>query len=405
MNDDCILGLDALTTPAPSDRFWSNLHEQLVGSAAQSLAGPLVAGADLVDVFDRDRPNSGHRRIRLVAAAAAIVLIIAGLTTYSLGRPDTLAPADRGNGVITDPTTIDLDPWRPADYMQQADVGGPYEVFDLTRLPIGWQTDPRLTTPTGTDSVAPDNPVDWSWSAVLDAPNGVTWVLFVQATRQGTSPNVEGIGDRVKVRGTDGLVVADERTLRWAERDVLIEVRWPETEQAEDALALANALVPTAVDDLTQPPATGERMSEPQPPLLAGMIDGVEWWVDTRPTALTNAESTLSLIVGGAIQGSGGGPVPVTGFGDVGLPGRGRVHFGRTTADLGSIRVVLADQTTVILPVAREDTDTTVFAVPLPFGLDIVSIDYLASDGHILRSHRRVPLTDVAGMTWSEDSL
>jgi hypothetical protein len=164
---------------------------------------------------------------------------------------------------------------------------------------------------------------------------------------------------------------------------------------------LADALVPQTVDELTEPQSFGDEMTEPQPPVLAGTIDGLRWWVDTRPTPSSGAESTLSLVLNGRVQGSGGGPAPGIGLGDVGLPGHGRVYFGRTAADLGSIRVVLSDDTTVTLPVARDGSGTTLFAVPRPIGLDIVSIDYMASDGSILRSRRTPPLTDGSGMGWN----
>jgi hypothetical protein len=154
------------------------------------------------------------------------------------------------------------------------------------------------------------------------------------------------------------------------------------------AIEFADDLRPVDADDLRAPRDLLPDAERPVTPPLAGLIDGREWWLDTEYVQeLDDGLVQFAIVADGVAIGSGGGPSdeqPMTLESNIPYAA-GRFWAGRYVGVLRSSVVVLSDGTTVTLPV-RVDGTSTIWAVPVPIGLDVTEIRLVAADGTVARS-------------------
>jgi hypothetical protein len=376
-DDRPIEGLASLTVVEPGATFWSDLHERLVAGDDTPDDRTVV----VLPVADR-RPERDHRR--LLGAAAAVAVLVAGLVVFALVRHGDTRPSQRIDVVIDDPRAIDLDDLRREEFGWERHPSGPYPVFDLQTL-----DQQRWSTSDGGYEVADTRALwDWEWSGqILSAINEpLAWQIEVRAPQ--TAPLRVPDGEPIDVRGTTGVLVEPtgpsslQPEVAWIERGTLVELRWIRDApfDLDATLDIAERLTPTTVDgfgDIQIGPGSWER---PETPVLAGEIGGESWWVDLRPA--DDGSDQLTVVVDGAPVGSiGHASAPVLGRADVPLYwGRGRIYAGRTEGLLADVEAVLSSGTTVNLPVHVEG-DTTVWAVPIPIGLDVVQLRFVRPAG------------------------
>lgn len=233
---------------------------------------------------------------------------------------------------------------------------------------------------------------DWWWGATLsDVTNQPrAWQLEVVAPE--TAVLALPDGDPVTVRGTQGVVTDDNLgEITWIERNTRVTLRWIDARAAFDleaGLAIAAGFEPIEIDRIGI-----DRLGFDEGPFrrtdktpLGGRMNGLEWWLDVSPDADTGAEEQVSVIVGsqeaGGQQVAGGGgpvgtPIKITSTMPFGL---GRFMAGRVEGDLESVVVQLSDGTLITLPV-HDEGDTTLWAVPIPIGLDVVFVNLVAPGG------------------------
>jgi hypothetical protein len=411
MNEDRIVGLDTLPTPPPGPGFWTLLHEELV-LVQQSRTS--TSGVDRIVVRAVREPRRDGARTRwLLAAAVVILLVIGAVAVFAVTRRGTVEPAGHHDGMIDDPRSIDLDPWRRPAAIPPRDVGGPYQLFDLRHLPPGWSVNPASIDGDGYDSIDALAEVDYRWHALVSTSEGQSVSVDVLAPGVGVDPIT-----LMAQRGAPSTVPSSMPTspqdavvdpspgggIWWLERGVVVVVHWTDEPRVEQATELAAALVPLESDSLGGTLLTPA--AEPAEPLFAGTVDGARWWVASSSTSAADGSSDATVVLGSAVAApeTEGDlvTVAVDGVlvssattrgaisGDTALDGHGRLYLGRTEQSLASMRVVLSDGVTITLPVVHDD-DTTWFAVPVPAGLDVATLDYVDVDGKVLRS-RHLPL-------------
>lgn len=398
-----ITGLDTLFVPEADDRFWADLHDRLVDVADMADGDGTGSGTGEMSLEVRDigsAPSATARRHtprRLLAAAAVLVVVIGGLAVVRLTRSDDQRPADRTDVVIDDPQGIDLDDLRREGLGWEPEPSGPYQVFAFPALsPEEWST-----SASGYDIADTRATWDWWWGATLsDVTNQPrAWQLEVVAPE--TAVLALPDGDPVTVRGTQGVVTDDNGgEITWIERDTRVTLRWIDARAPFDldaGLAIAAGFEPIEIDriGIDQLDYEGPFRRTGATP-LGGRMSGFEWWIDVSSDPDIGAGEQVSVIVSGQqIDGEqvggqdlGGQQVAGGGF-DVGAPiritstmpfGLGRFMAGRVEGDLESVVVQLSDDTLITLPV-HDEGDTTLWAVPIPIGLDVVQVQLVAPGG------------------------
>jgi hypothetical protein len=293
--------------------------------------------------------------------------------------------------VIDDPRAIDLDALRSPEHGFEPNPTGPYAVFDLADLGDGWTASPGE----GYDIRDTNAAWDWTWrSSILTADGESSWQLTVRGNQVADVTLPEG--NPVTVRGVPGIAVTgpggdssspfpSRDAVVWQERSTIVTISSTSSASfdLDTALELAARLQPIEVDrlDATLSTPPGMNTSEPSAAadtiLLAGVVDGWRWRTEQRETEPGFVEVKL------VVDGGGGGSIagsPDAPFRQVStLGGRGRVYVGRADRALATVEVDLSDGHVVTLPVVADGTNT-LWAVPIPVGLDVVAIRLMPGD-------------------------
>jgi hypothetical protein len=377
LDDRPIEGLDTLAVPDPGPTFWNDLHEHLVA------ADPHVGAATTVVVLPTERDRSPFAHRRLLAVAAVLVVVVAGLAAFRLVRRDDPRPANRVDVVIDDPHAIDLDDLRRDDRGYEPDPSGPYLVYAFPEVEaaggevVGSGYDIRDTNGTW----------DWRWfgAITLEQDPLRAWQLFIGSPETGTAQLPSG--DPLTVRGRPGVQSGDDSnpSVTWIEDGQRVQLHWMSDEpfDLDETLSLAASFERVEIDGPLELPVIdsggGPFVRDESSP-MGGTIDGHEWWIDTSPQDDEAVDST-TIVVDGSLASSMGGPEGGAMRMTTTLVwGRGRFYAGVVDGDLASVGVVLSDGNVVTLP-AVDQGDTTLWVVPIPVGLDVTAIELRHADG------------------------
>lgn len=364
--------------PPPSTEFWRRLDLEL---ADADLAEPSIAEARSSAVTAM---NPGARRPRLrwsllAAVASLVVLLVAAAVVTDRDRPSQ--PSGRPDTVISDPRSIDLDPFRNGAPEWPPGGTPAFLVFDLDRLPQGWtavQEGGGSSLASDTDSIVPA----FQWHAVLTDERGRQLLLLVSplsmtdtaAAPRATTPG----GTSVEVRGhsaawTNGALEWEERPGSYAS---LTQYAGSGTRLTPaEILAVALALVP---EDATSPVSMPAAVTVPDGAVFSGSIDGRPWYAAMQPGG-----ASMVARLGGTAAATNGAPNSTGGIDEaasvvVVADPSGVLIAGRGPVGTTTVQVVLSDGTDVDLPTATFGS-TPWFAVPIPHGLDVTAL--VALDG------------------------
>lgn len=361
-----LLLVDALQVPDAASDFWNDVHAALLHAADQRPADVDEFAGRTVEVRPITSAPSARAR-RLALAGAALLLVAGGLVVARAVRlPDTV-PAERSDVVIDDPRAIDLDALRSPEHGFEPNPTGPYAVFDLADLGDGWTASPG---------------------------EGYGWQLTVRGNQAADVTLPEG--DPVTVRGVPGIAVtgpggdssspfSSRDAVVWQERSTTVTMSSMSSASfdLDTALELAARLQPIEVDrlDATLSTPPGMTTSEPSAAadtiLLAGVVDGWRWRTEQRETEPGSVEVELVVDGGGGGSSTGSPDAPFRQVSNLG--GRGRVYVGRADRALATVEVDLSDGHVITLPVVADGINT-LWAVPIPVGLDVVAIRLMPGD-------------------------
>jgi hypothetical protein len=145
---------------------------------------------------------------------------------------------------------------------------------------------------------------------------------------------------------------------------------------------------------------------------FAGMLNGAPYTVSTSPGPLRGIRVVVGDKDGGGIEDdrlsqptddpAGAGEVHI-----VGVAGYGVIAFGYTEPATAALRANLANGSTVQVPVVRNPGETY-FALPVPLGVDVTTLDFLDGTGETLRTATMPSLPAYfghccAGAPWTTD--
>ena len=361
----------------------------------------------------------GRRRAMLLGAAAACVAsLIGGLVVFSGADPaftpstvpaSTSAPTPTAvpstdteptnstvpddslpvttavpDVIVTDPRAISLDQWIDPNSMPP--LAADIVAIDRQTLPAGW----TVSDEDGRLFLYPSDTNGYSYTAVVTTDDqGVFDVTFSRdpinsdpcflllARFPGTVGDLSGttIGDAVC--GTTD--VGDDLAV--------VPTRDTNAESQQSALDVANALSFVEADDVPHPDLTvAAGDDEPAEVDLAGTLSGARWAVavasGTERLDLYIAGDPLSGI-GGRSASSNGGQLPIFDSVLSGVPGYGAVAWGYVDGEDVEMIVTLDDERMAMLPTSQLDGQSS-FAVPIPAGVDVATLTFIAADGSVL---------------------
>ena len=376
--------LSRLDTPTTNEDFWERVGSDLLVrepdlEAATSLALP--QGPPMAEVGPFVRSGQRSRGYLVMGAAAAVLL--AGL--YLIGRPPDRTPEEsptHSEIVLTDPLSLSLDdmPRTAAPRVPQSE----FVVPDVTEVLPGW-------TVTEESAFGILLPPDNGYRAIysLVSPTGASYSIDVRA---GLSMKPDR-GSAVDINGHAGLQVTSEV---WWEQQPGIEVTVSHALGAASPVAIpelidaARGVVFTTVKELpivpidpaTEPVRVGAQ--------FAGTLSGI------RYTVAANSGPLRGIFVSVGDQGVGGvaddrssqptndpqtaGSVNITG-----VTGYGVIVFGYTEPATAALRANLANGDAIQVPVLRNPGETY-FALPIPLGVEVITLDFLNDTRETLRT-------------------
>ena len=375
--------LGDLDAPRADEAFWERVHNDLLTHEpdAQEIT-ILMSPSDQPMAEVHALVRSPWRARWYIAASAAAALLITGL--YAVGHsPDQTpegSPSPR-DVVLTDPLALSLD-----DQPRTAEPVVPrseYVVVDLTELPEGW------TATVNSASALMSPPTD-SYRAdyILWSPTGKQFVVIILS---GGLMSAQG-GTPVDINGHAGL--QDHQVLSWEQErgvDVQVtptELRYPDA--AADLTAAGRSLTFESVRELpfviidpdATPFSTGAQ--------FAGTLNGIRYVVRANPGPLRGmtvyaGDDPVAGIQEDRQSQPTDDPQTAGSVRIVGVAGYGVIVFGYTDPATAALRADLADGSTIQVPVLRNPGETY-FALPVPLGVDVASLDFLDVRGDTLRT-------------------
>ena len=380
--------------------------------------------------------GTSRRRLPAMAAlAAAGVLLIAGLVAVNAIRstpsPGTvpLASLPEANLTPIDLTADDLslDNWITTP---SPDAPTPtWMVLDVAALPPGVELvsqagsvllTPPIDAPSETTS---DLPVSHQYRAQLrDDNTGTVIDVAVSSSQMGgpcnslidgmnataTDPPAGGdAGSNISGADVNGINAAVSGSLVcWMPAPGVIasvEVMGSSSpDDLESSLVLARQLTFTDTARLPQPVAPGQPGPAPDSAEFIGTLNGIPWSATVSASALRTMNTYIDGRPSGAFSNDRlSQPVDTpAGTGELSLdavPGKGAIAYGYTAPAVRTVRAINSTGDSVVLATFPRELETF-FAVPIPDGVTIDTLEFLRSDGSIYATATIGPLPrDLAG--------
>lgn len=375
--------LSNLDSPTVDAAFWERVRDELLTHESGYEEIPLLmsSSGQPIERVPALVPSPWRARW-YVAACAAAALLIASL--YAIGHDPEQSPAASPTSidvVATDPPfwiSLDDQPRTAAPVVSDID----YVVPDLSRLPDGWTA--SLITAFGLFA-----PSGYYSTYSVVSPTG-TYQVNVTS---GLSPKPEN-GDPVDINGRAGLQTT--RQVWWEqERGVGVTVSQPRgsvvsESWADDLTAVARSLTFISTKELpirTIPPNAVPTSKVAQ---FIGTLNGIRYAVqaNTRPLRgifVYAGDEFIGGVEEDRLSQPTDDPQTAGTVNIAGVAGYGAIAFGYTEPATAGLRANLADGTTVQVPVLRNPGETY-FALPIPLGVEVTSLDFVDEDGHTLRT-------------------
>lgn len=377
------------------------------------VADAAFAATSPVEIQTPSNPKQDSRRVRLVAAAALLLLAAGVGWALVLSGPDEQGVAANGQvaqfSYLSGALSLDLDEPIAASSSERLSSLKPVLSFDLDTVPAGWSAEQTYAIstwgPGPQELPTGDRPSPTYWQQiVVRTPDRTDLVVNIQGPME---PPPEGITltarpgeERVLVRGQ-----AASRTngsLSWVEqgRVVVSIIGGPRSAStaadiSDDILELAQSLQPVIAElDWDG----GDEMSTPAglirddvKPLFAGQLGGMPWRIAPAGQALQLLLGDEARFVGGTPQTSSQDSA-IIGYSidPVAVPG-GAILYGHSPQHVETVQLQLINAV-VDLPAVSYGDNQTAFAVPLSDELDPIEVRFLASDGATLAT---IPLADL----------
>lgn len=364
------------------------------------------------------RHDDFRRRLPAIAAlAAAGVLVVGGLVAVSATRtaPSTptvpLASLPQVNQIPIDVTAdeLSLDDWivPPA-----SDAPTPsWTVLDVTALPDGVE----LVNEAGSvlaiapiDSPAQEAsnlPASHQYRAQLrddntDATFDVTvtssqmgpctaLIEDMNAARAGQPAPGDDAGletSGVDINGIDA-AVSGSLVCWMVDPGAIASVEASTPGNVETSIALARRITFTDVDTLPQPNPAAQADAAPASAEFSGTLNGVPWAATVSPSALRTMNTYIDGQPTGAFANdrlSQPTDTPV----DAGemtldaIPGKGAIAYGFTAPEVLAVRATNSNSESLVLATFPRELETF-FAVPIPDGVTIDTLEFLLADGSV----------------------
>jgi hypothetical protein len=328
------------------------------------------------------------RRLALVGAAAAMVVGAMALVQRIQTPLDEASPPQ---SVPVEPVpaadprlALSLDDRRVLPVDESGVLADRY-VLDPASVPEGWTVDEdgmSLLDPTG---VAEGQSVEYLYRATLTGPDGVRVTMFI---RRGPGDGVgtgEAVGmiDGATARRSDGGGTA----VTWRpDPDITAVVEGTSSiaELVSFADALAYRRVGTFRSSGPDVAAEDARLTNQANVQFAGTLSGRPWAVEVDPGPLRTMWTSLDgRWSGGSEHDRRSQPNDarvVSVFNNLdATPGVGVVVYGYGPPTLTSVVATLADGSTVSFPTYQRELEAY-FAVPIPVGVRVTTLSYLAGD-------------------------
>jgi hypothetical protein len=275
--------------------------------------------------------------------------------------------------VLTDPLALSLDglPRTAEPVVSPTD----YVVLDLSDIPRDWTA--TITTAFGL--ILPPN--DGYWAAYsLVSPAGASYQVLVTAVPYPQREN----GDPVDINGHAGL--QDTNELWWEQEPGIGVTVWRERAlalagAAAELTAAARSLTFTSVKEL--PVVAIDPNAEPPTKVaqFAGTLNGIRFAVQARTGPLRGVwvyagDQALAGVAEDRLSQPTDDPQTAGTVNITGVAGYGAIVFGYTEPATAGLRANLANGSTIEVPVLRNPGETY-FALPIPLGVEVVSLDFL----------------------------
>ncbi|MCE9621896.1 MAG: hypothetical protein K8R99_06100 [Actinomycetia bacterium] len=382
-HDRVATALRGFDAPAADDAFWERVRSGLLvrESDPEKIALVMSPPDQPMEHVHALVPSPWRARW-YVAACAAAALLIAGL--YAVGHNPRQTPAASPTSidpVLTDPPfwiSLDDQPRTAAPVVSDVD----YVVPDLTQLPQGWTA--SLFTAFGLFA-----PSGYYFTYSVVSPTG-TYQVNVSS---GLSPKPEN-GDPVDIKGHAGLQTT--RQVWWEqEPGVDVTVSQPRgsvvpESGADDLTDVARSLTFVSTKELPIRTIDPDAVPSSKVAQFIGTLSGIQYAVQANTRALRGIFVYAGdELIGGVEEDRLSQPTdaPQT-AGDVniaGVAGYGVIVFGYTDPATAGLRANLADGSKVQVPVLRNPGETY-FALPIPLGVEVTSLDFLDDSGDTLRT-------------------
>lgn len=407
----------------------NDIEEQLRAAFTHRAEHTVISGA-----FDQvaAAPNNPTRSMRgpVLAMAAAAVLVVGGILAVNAGTTDSVLPADQTpvapqpeeanttvqTAATDDPLGLSLDEWISLPRVDSPDRSWP--IVDASALPAGV----NLTDQSGSVLLGPPIGVEESGDDVFDAvthqyvarlrgDTGTEFTVTVTTMAFGpcsafddaggsTQPTADQTPAAVAVGGVDAAVRGS--LVCWAlSPGVNASVEVFDSSLPTDAavsIDLAQQLEFTEVARLPQ--STNDFDSQPAPDSgdLGGTLNGVAWLATVDPSSLRTMNTYADGQLLGGFQNdrlsqpndvaAATGELMLTG-----VPGQGALVYGYVAPEAVVVRVTNDSGAVITLPMLQRELESF-FAVPIPDGVVVETVEFVRADGSAYASTQIGPLPD-----------
>ncbi|MEQ1874761.1 MAG: hypothetical protein ABL953_13685 [Ilumatobacteraceae bacterium] len=372
--------LSDLDAPKVDEAFWNRVRADLLRESDGDEVRVVMSPSDRPMATVHALVRSPWRVRWYVAASAVLAVLIAGL--YAVGRsadPSPAASPRPADVVLTDLLSLSLDdlPRTGEPAVSESD----YVVPDLAELPDGW----TATLDSAFGIMQPPGRYVSYYSLV--SPTGISYSVNVTA---GLPPMPES-GETVDINGHSGW---QENNHVWWEQepDVLVAVTRERT-VAPDETELTLAARSLSFASVTELPIVAIDPNAVPPTKVAqfaGTLNGIRYAVQARTGPLRGiwvyaGDQAGAGVAEDRLSQPTDDPQTAGSVNIAGVAGYGVIVFGYTEPATAGLRANLADGSTIQVPVLRNPGETY-FALPIPLGVEVVTLDFLDVDGGTLRT-------------------
>ena len=375
--------LSDLDAPRVDEAFWDRVRDELLRESDREEVTVVRSPSDQPMATVHALVRSPWRVRWYVAAGAAAAVLIAGLYVVgqSAGQTPAASPTSTDAVLADPPFWISLDDQpRTADPVVSESQ---YVVPDLTVLPPGW----TASVVTAFGLIWPPKDGYYTTYSIV-SPTG-TYQVNVTS---GLSPKPES-GDPVDINGREGL--QNTRQVWWEqEPGVGVVVSRPRSGLSEDAGAdlaeVARSLTFNSEKELPILTIDPDAVPPTKVAQFIGTLNGIRYAVQARTGSLRGSwvyagDQAQGGVAEDRLSQPTDDPQTAGTVNIAGVAGYGVIVFGYTEPSTAGLRANLANGSAIQVPVLRNPGETY-FALPIPLGVEVETLDFLDESGNTLRT-------------------